>query len=97
MTATRAGTLQLFVGGDATLVERHRALLEVLAGPARIIHVGGHGACAPVRLSAVWVYRQRAEAPGLNRGKVGRMQPASGKGLCGRSARLAGRVWRDGE
>jgi 3-hydroxyisobutyrate dehydrogenase len=42
--AARAGTLQLFVGGDAALVERHRALLAVLADPARILHVGGHGA-----------------------------------------------------
>jgi 3-hydroxyisobutyrate dehydrogenase len=40
----RAGTLQLFVGGDIALVERHRPLLEVLAGPHRIAHVGGHGA-----------------------------------------------------
>jgi len=40
----RAGTLQLFVGGDVALVERHRSLLEVLADPRRIAHVGGHGA-----------------------------------------------------
>jgi 3-hydroxyisobutyrate dehydrogenase len=40
----RAGTLQLFVGGDIALVERHRRLLEVLADPQRIAHVGGHGA-----------------------------------------------------
>ena len=39
----RAGKLQLFVGGDAALVERHRPLLEVLADPQRITHVGGHG------------------------------------------------------
>jgi hypothetical protein len=41
---------------------------------------------------AIWVYRQRGGVPWLNRGKMGRMQAASGKGLCGRSARLAGRV-----
>ncbi len=40
----RDGTLQLFVGGDIALVERHRRLLEVLADPQRIAHVGGHGA-----------------------------------------------------
>lgn len=39
----RTGTLQLFVGGDTALVERHRPLLEVLADPQRITHVGGHG------------------------------------------------------
>ena len=46
---------------------------------------------------AVWVYRQRGGAPWLNRGKMGRMQVVGGKGLCGRSARLTGRVWRDGQ
>ena len=31
--AAREGTLQLFVGGEASAVERHRALLEVLGDP----------------------------------------------------------------
>jgi 3-hydroxyisobutyrate dehydrogenase len=42
--AARDGTLQLFVGGDLTLLDRHRRLLEVLARPDRILHVGGQGA-----------------------------------------------------
>jgi hypothetical protein len=62
-----------------------------LAGRRRFL-AAGH-LCA----LAVWVYRQRGGAPRLNRGKGGRMQAASGKGLCGRSTRLAGRVRRDGE
>jgi 3-hydroxyisobutyrate dehydrogenase len=42
--AAREGTLQLFVGGDRALLDRHRPILEVLARPDRITHVGGHGA-----------------------------------------------------
>jgi 3-hydroxyisobutyrate dehydrogenase len=42
--AAREGTLQLFVGGDLSLLDRHRPMLEVLAHPERITHVGGHGA-----------------------------------------------------
>jgi 3-hydroxyisobutyrate dehydrogenase len=41
--AAAAGSLQLFVGGDAALLERHRTLLEALADPSRITHMGGHG------------------------------------------------------
>ena len=39
--AAQTGTLQLFVGGDAGLLDRHRPLLEALG---TIEHVGGHGA-----------------------------------------------------
>jgi 3-hydroxyisobutyrate dehydrogenase len=42
--AAREGTLHLFVGGDLALLDRHRPILEVLARPDRITHVGGHGA-----------------------------------------------------
>jgi 3-hydroxyisobutyrate dehydrogenase len=42
--AARDGTLQLFVGGDLALLDRLRPILEVLARPDRITHVGGHGA-----------------------------------------------------
>src|SRR5438034_833853 len=41
--AAREGRLQLFVGGDAGVMERHRALLDVVGDPERIVHVGGHG------------------------------------------------------
>jgi 3-hydroxyisobutyrate dehydrogenase-like beta-hydroxyacid dehydrogenase len=44
-----AGTLSIFVGGDAELFERHRALLEVLGRP---IHVGPSGAGAAAKLVA---------------------------------------------
>jgi hypothetical protein len=62
-----------------------------LTGRRRFLAAGRLGALG------LWVYRQRGGAPGLNRGKMGRMQAASGKGLCERSARSAGRVWRDGQ
>jgi 3-hydroxyisobutyrate dehydrogenase len=42
--AAAAGTLQLFVGGDAALMERHRTLLQALADPERIAYMGGPGA-----------------------------------------------------
>lgn len=42
--AAVAGSLHLFVGGDAELLERHRTLLEALADPGRIIRMGGRGA-----------------------------------------------------
>jgi 3-hydroxyisobutyrate dehydrogenase len=44
VTAAAAGTLQLFVGGDAALLNRHRSLLAALGDPHRIEHVGGSGA-----------------------------------------------------
>ena len=42
--AAVAGSLHLFVGGDAELLERHRPVLEALADPGRIIRMGGPGA-----------------------------------------------------
>lgn len=48
--AARTGTLHLFVGGDIALLQRHRPLLEVLADPRHIVHVGGHGAGYLVKL-----------------------------------------------
>jgi 3-hydroxyisobutyrate dehydrogenase len=45
--AAQGGTLQLFVGGDAEVVARHRPLLDVLG---RVEHVGGPGAGQLVKL-----------------------------------------------
>ncbi len=45
-----AGTLEIFVGGDAADVERARPILEHLGDPDRILHVGGHGAGYAVKL-----------------------------------------------
>jgi len=39
-----AGTLQIFVGGDPELFQRHRAIFDVVGDPPRVLHVGGLGA-----------------------------------------------------
>ncbi|MGI8780864.1 MAG: NAD(P)-dependent oxidoreductase [Solirubrobacteraceae bacterium] len=69
--AARAGTLQLFVGGDAVLVERHRALLEVVGDPHRVLHVGGHGAGYTTKLlvNLLWFGQAVATAEALLLGR----------------------------
>jgi 3-hydroxyisobutyrate dehydrogenase len=56
IAAAAEGRLQLFVGGDPGTVERHRALLEVLGDPGRIVYVGGHGAgyTAKLLVNLLW-------------------------------------------
>ncbi len=49
-TGADAGTLEIFVGGDAADVELARPILEHLGDPERILHVGGHGAGYAVKL-----------------------------------------------
>ncbi len=46
----RAGTLQIFVVGEAAAFRRVRPLLEAMGDPDRIIHVGGHGTGYTVKL-----------------------------------------------
>jgi 3-hydroxyisobutyrate dehydrogenase len=46
----RAGTLQVFVGGEAQTFRRVRPLLEAMGDPDRIVYVGGHGAGYTVKL-----------------------------------------------
>lgn len=45
-----AGTLQIFVGGDADVFVRVRPLLDVMGDPERVQHIGGHGAGYTVKL-----------------------------------------------
>jgi 3-hydroxyisobutyrate dehydrogenase len=63
----RDGTLQLFVGGDAGALERHRELFEVLADPRRIVHVGARGAGYTAKLLAnlLWFGQAVATAEAL--------------------------------
>jgi 3-hydroxyisobutyrate dehydrogenase len=65
--AAQAGTLQLFVGGDAALLERCRPLLEVLAEPRRIAHLGGNGAgyTAKLLVNLLWFGQAVATAEAL--------------------------------
>ncbi len=50
------GSLLLFIGGDESLLRRHRDLLVTLAGPDRIHHLGGpgHGYLAKLLVNAMW-------------------------------------------
>ena len=45
-----AGSLQIFVGGDAEHYRRVRPVLEAMGDPDRIMHVGGNGAGYTVKL-----------------------------------------------
>lgn len=45
-----AGSLQIFVGGDADDVARLRPVFEAMGDPERILHVGPHGAGYAVKL-----------------------------------------------
>jgi 3-hydroxyisobutyrate dehydrogenase len=69
--AAVAGTLQLFVGGDAALLEQHRAMLEALADPARIAHVGGTGSgyTAKLLVNLLWFGQAVATAEALLLGR----------------------------
>jgi 3-hydroxyisobutyrate dehydrogenase len=46
----KAGTLQIFVGGEEAVFRRVRPLLEAMGDQERILHVGGHGAGYTVKL-----------------------------------------------
>ena len=46
----KAGTLQIFVGGEEPVFHRVRPMLEAMGDPERILHVGGHGAGYTVKL-----------------------------------------------
>jgi len=65
--AAKAGTLQLFVGGDGALVERCRPVLEVLADPRRITHLGGNGTgyTAKLLVNLLWFGQAVATAEAL--------------------------------
>ncbi len=65
--AAASGTLQLFVGGDAELLDHHRGLLQALADPHRIDHMGGHGAGYTTKLlvNLLWFGQAVATAEAL--------------------------------
>jgi 3-hydroxyisobutyrate dehydrogenase len=75
--AAREGRLQLFVGGEAGTVEEHRALLEVLGDPERIVHVGGHGAgyTAKLLVNLLWFGQAVATAEALLLGQRAGIDP----------------------
>lgn len=65
--AAGQATLALFVGGDAALLERHRGLLEAIADPQRIRHVGGPGAGYTTKLlvNLLWFGQALATAEAM--------------------------------
>ena len=69
--AAREGRLQLFVGGDASLLAKHRPLLESFTGPGGIAHVGGPGTGYTVKLlvNLLWFGQAVATAEALLVGK----------------------------
>jgi 3-hydroxyisobutyrate dehydrogenase len=46
----RAGTLQIFTGGDRAVFDRVRPVLDVMGDPERVLHVGPNGAGYAVKL-----------------------------------------------
>ncbi len=62
--AARTGTLQVFAGGDAAVLDRCRPVLEALADPQRIIHVGGNGAGYTAKLVVNLLWFGQAVATG---------------------------------
>ena len=66
----RAGTLQIFVGGEPKTYQRVRPLLEAMGDPDRILHVGGNGAGYTVKLmiNLLWFAHLTATAEVLTVG-----------------------------
>jgi 3-hydroxyisobutyrate dehydrogenase len=66
----KAGTLQIFVGGDAATYQRVRPLLEAMGDPGKILHVGGNGAGYTVKLmiNLLWFAHLTATAEVLTVG-----------------------------
>jgi 3-hydroxyisobutyrate dehydrogenase len=69
-SGARAGTLQIFVGGQAETYQRVRPLLEAMGDPERILHVGPHGAGYTVKLmiNLLWFAHLTATAEVLSVG-----------------------------
>jgi 3-hydroxyisobutyrate dehydrogenase len=65
--AAIAGSLQLFAAGEAGVLERHRALLEALADPRRIMYLGkaGAGYTAKLLVNLLWFGQAIATAEAL--------------------------------
>ncbi|MBM9510414.1 NAD(P)-dependent oxidoreductase [Actinacidiphila acididurans] len=72
-----AGQLRLYVGGDADVLARYRPVLDVLAPPERIAHVGGEGAGYTVKLlvNALWFGQAVATAEALLLGQRAGVDP----------------------
>lgn len=85
VSAARSGALQLFVGGEQAVVERHRELLGVLG---HIEHVGGPGAGRLVKLivNLLWFGQSVAVSEALLVAARGGLDLDVVAGTLGRSA-----------
>jgi 3-hydroxyisobutyrate dehydrogenase len=97
IAAAREGKLQLFVGGEAAAVERHRALLEVFGDPGRIEHVGGHGTgyTAKLLVNLLWFGQAVATAEALLLGQHAGIPPAVLRQALAGSAAASTFICRD--
>lgn len=68
----KAGTLQIFVGGDESIYQTHRPLLEAMGDPQRIFHVGPIGAGHTVKLllNLLWFDHAIAAAEAFVMGRL---------------------------
>lgn len=92
VAAARHGTLQLLVGGEAQVVSRHRELLEVLASPGQVRHVGGYGAgyTAKLLINLLWFGQAVGTAEALLLGRASGLDLGILRGSAGRQcSRLA--------
>jgi 3-hydroxyisobutyrate dehydrogenase len=78
-SGARAGTLQIFVGGDEATYQRVRPLLAAMGDPWRILHVGGHGAGYTVKLmiNLLWFAHLTATAEVLTVGAAAGVELAT--------------------
>lgn len=97
IAAARDGKLQLFVGGEAAAVERHRVLLEVFGDPGRIVHVGGHGAgyTAKLLVNLLWFGQAVATAEAMLLGQQAGIAPAVLRQALAGSAAASTLIRRD--
>ena len=72
VAAARHGDLQLLVGGQAQVIAQHRELLETLASPGQLRHVGGYGAgyTAKLLINLLWFGQAVATAEALLLGRA---------------------------
>ena len=72
VAAAWRGTLQLLVGGQAQVLAQHRELLETLASPGQLRHVGGYGAgyTAKLLINLLWFGQAVATAEALLLGRA---------------------------
>jgi 3-hydroxyisobutyrate dehydrogenase len=91
------GSLRLFVGGDARDIRRHRRLLETLANPEWIIHVGPHTAGYTTKLlvNLLWFGQAVATAEALLIGRKAGIELESLRNALAASAANSDFIRRD--